>query len=494
VLVYGLSENADSLDPARGYTQQSGTVHHLVYQTLLTWPENDNSKLLPWLADLPTISDDGLTYTFKLTSGAKFSDGDAVTGADVVFSINRLKHVKGNPSFLTETIAKIEAPDDSTVVMTLTAADPAILAKLTGFHIASAKEVQANGGTAAEGADKDDKAGEWLDGHSAGSGPYMIEKWEKTVAVTLVRNPNYAGEKPYFDRIIFQNIPQAAAQKSALEKGDIDIANEITADQVASLQGNATVKVQQIPTPIIMFLLFNQNKDIGGPMSDPKVQLAVRYALDYDGLIKVTGGAGVQPPSIIPVGYAGVLDGSQVIKRDVEKAKGLMKEAGQEAGFSVKLQYPEFTFQGVVFSDVAQRVQNDLAEIGIKVELAPGELQTELANYRDGKEGFGLWFWGPDFQDAISNLEFLPERIVGKRVNWTNANASKEIQDLRDAAFKEVDAEKRAKLVQDIQKYMQENGPFAPFVQFGIQVAHKADLKGFNYNNQWGIDLGKLSR
>jgi peptide/nickel transport system substrate-binding protein len=496
-LVYGLATNAVSLDPARGYEPEVATELHAIYQTLVTWPDSDNTKVVPGLADLPTVSADGLTYTFKLIGGAKFSNGDAVTGADVVFSFNRLKNIKGNPSFLAGGIAKVEAPDDATVVVTLSAADPSILSKLAGvpFSVLSAKDVKANGGTDAEDADKTDKAGEWLDNNSAGSGPYILSKWEKGTAVTLERNPNYAGStKPYFDKVIFQNIPTAAAQKTALEAGDIDVAADITADQVADLQKNDKVKVAQLPTPIIMFLLFNQDKAISGPLSDPKVQLAVRYALDYEGIVKLTGGSGAQPPSIIPVSFAGALDAGAVIKRDVEKAKSLLKEAGQEAGFSIKLQYPEFTLQGVAVGDVAQKVQADLAEVNIKVDLAPGELLAELDNYRNAKEGLGLWWWGPDFQDALSNLEFLPNRVIGKRVNWTDANSEKTIQELRDKAFAETDAAKRADLVQQIQKYMQEKGSFAPLVQVGRQVAYKADLKGFSFNNQWDVGITTLTR
>src|SRR5689334_12330725 len=93
VLVYGIAENTDSLDPARGYVPQESTVNHATYETLVTWPANDNSEILPWLADSWTISEDGLTYTFTLHSGVTFHDGSPMLASDVVYSIMRLKYI-----------------------------------------------------------------------------------------------------------------------------------------------------------------------------------------------------------------------------------------------------------------------------------------------------------------------------------------------------------------------------------------------------------------
>ncbi len=132
--------------------------------------------------------------------------------------------------------------------------------------------------------------------------------------------------------------------------------------------------------------------------------------------------------------------------------------------------------------------------MGITVNLKPAEVQTALANYRNGKESFGLWFWGPDYTDALDYVEFLPTGIVGKRVNWTDANADKAITALRDQVKAETDAAKRAALFGQIQTYLQESGPWAPFVQPGVQIGYRATLKGFAYNIQWGIDPATFSR
>ncbi|MBA3873291.1 MAG: ABC transporter substrate-binding protein, partial [Anaerolineae bacterium] len=172
VLVVGLSEVTDSLDPAKGYTQTSGIVEHVIYQTLVTFPDTDASKIIPMLAKSWDVSTDGTTYTFHLQDGAVFSSGNPVTADDVVFSINRMHNLKSSPAFQADTIASIEAVDAQTVKVTLTAPNPGFLANLASqyFSISDSKVVKANGGTDQPGADTTDTASKYLEGTSAGSG------------------------------------------------------------------------------------------------------------------------------------------------------------------------------------------------------------------------------------------------------------------------------------------------------------------------------------
>ncbi len=115
VLVIGHAESTDSLDPARGYTQTTGFIFRAIYQTLVTFPDDDVSAIIPMLATEWSVSEDGLTYTFKLRDDVVFSSGNPLTAADVVFSLMRLKNIQGNPAFLAANIASVTAVDDYTV-------------------------------------------------------------------------------------------------------------------------------------------------------------------------------------------------------------------------------------------------------------------------------------------------------------------------------------------------------------------------------------------
>ena len=143
----------------------------------------------------------------------------------------------------------------------------------------------------------------------------------------------------------------------------------------------------------------------------------------------------------------------------------------------------------------AQKIQADLAEVGINVTLNPGELQVSLEEYRSGQQGFAYWFWGPDFLDPIDVLSFLPGgKVGGERANWTDENAEQSIIDLRDQAAVESDPEARVALFQQIQDYLRESGPWAAFLQPNVQTAFRSDLQGYVWHPQWLINLALLSR
>jgi peptide/nickel transport system substrate-binding protein len=493
VLVIGHAESTDSYDPARGYTQTSGFVIRATYETLVTFPDGDASAILPKLASEWAISEDGLSYTFTLREGATFASGNPVTAADVVFSVKRLQNVKGNPAFLADNIADVVANEDGTVTFTLKAIAPAFLAQLTNgaFSVTEAAAVMAAGGTDAMGADTSDTATAVLDQASVGSGPYILAGWEATISTTLVRNPAYNGDAPYFDRVIIQNIPEPATQKTALEAGDIDLALDLTADQIGGFEGNADITIARYPANIVHFILMNNDPAIGGIVSDPKVQKAIRLALDYAGYKELWGG--VQPATNLANGLTYSFEEDQAIARDLDAAKALLAEAGYPEGFEITLEYPDFSFQGVNMNTNAQKIQADLAEIGITVNLNPGDLGVSLEGYRAGTQGFAYWFWGPDVLDATDLLAFLPGgKVASERTGWKTADA--DLQALIDEAKVATDSMARTAVFASLQTYLQESGPFAPFNQPDIQTAFRSNIEGYVWHPQWLIDVSLLSR
>src|SRR5690606_10701655 len=109
VLVVAHAEFTDSLDPARAFSTTAFLVHKAAYQTLVTFPAGSTDSIEPRLAEGWETNEDGTVYTFTLRDGVAFANGDPLTAEDVAFTFNRLKHIRGNPSFLAETIASVEA-------------------------------------------------------------------------------------------------------------------------------------------------------------------------------------------------------------------------------------------------------------------------------------------------------------------------------------------------------------------------------------------------
>ena len=165
----GMGGGFSTLDPGYVYEKYPPVVLTACYENLFKF--YGDGEPMPCLADSYEFSKDGLTLTVKLKN-AKFASGNPVTSADVAFSINRTKNLKGNPAFICDTIESIETPDSKTVVFKLTHPDSAILSKLTynSLAILDSKVVKANGGTDTEDAAITDKAQEYLNTTSAGSG------------------------------------------------------------------------------------------------------------------------------------------------------------------------------------------------------------------------------------------------------------------------------------------------------------------------------------
>jgi len=495
VLVVAHAESTDSLDPARGYTQTTGIIEQVTYETLVTFPVENAGEILPQLASDWTIAEDGLSYTFNLNTAATFWNGDPVTADDVVFSINRLKNIQGNPSFLAAGIESVTADDADTVTFTLAAVDPTFLTKLANpaLSVLHAGLVRENGGSDAADAATSDMAESFLNGTSAGTGPYILEEWDPQVRTVLVRNEAYWGDAPYFDRIVIANVPDAATQYSLLQNGEADIALDLTANEIETASTNANLVVASTPGNIVHFLLMNRNPDIGGPMSNPLVQQAVRLSLDYPGYVELWGG--ITPATTMAFGLAGAFGSDRALTRDLDAARALLAEAGYPDGFDITLDYPIFTFQGVNMETNAQKIQADLAEVGINVTLNPAELQISLEGYRNGTQGFGYWFWGPDILDPNDQLAFLPGgKVATERAQWTEDMADSEILALRDQALVETDQDARLAVWAQIQEYMQQNGTFAAFLQPNVSTAFVAGLEGYVWHPQWLVDLAELSR
>jgi peptide/nickel transport system substrate-binding protein len=293
--------------------------------------------------------------------------------------------------------------------------------------------------------------------------------------------------------VIVTNVPEAATQKIALEAGDIDLALDLTSDQISALEDNADIAIYRGPANIHHFLLMNRDPEIGGVVSDARVAQAIRYALDYDGYLTLWGG--VQPASDLAVGVAGALGPDQALKRDLDKARQLLVEAGYPDGFEITLEYPDFTFQGVNMNTNAQKIQADLAEVGIDVTLSPLELQVELDKYRTGAQGFAYMFWGPDFMDPADYLAFLPGgKVATERAKWTTDIADPAMLDLIARAKVETDQATRLDLYGQLQLMAQEDSAFAPFNQPDIQTAFLSDIQGYVWHPQWLIDVALLSR
>ncbi|MEV0641884.1 ABC transporter substrate-binding protein [Streptomyces sp. NPDC050619] len=478
-LVIDTTFNLKTADPGREFETTGGIVDKALYETLLTFKGSDVTKPLPGLASSYEESSDSRTLTLHLRTGAKFSDGSAVTADDVVYSLQRVIDLKGNPSFLLDGVT-VARTDASTVTLTSKKANPALpfILPNPALGILNAKVVKAHGGSEA-----------YLNKTSAGSGPYTLTSFNTNTQVVLAKNAKYTGSnEPTYDKIVIRNV-QAPTQKLNVQRGDSQVALDLNSDQVTGLGGG--LKVLSGASSDVIFLLLNMDKGISGTTADAKFREAVRKGLDYTSLLALGGTGAVQAPGLIPTTFVGALPSSQAQQRDLAGAKAALKASGVRNP-TVKLGYPsDLSVDGLSLQTLAERVQSQLKEVGITVTLAPAPTTTELDNYRNGKEEAGLWYWGPDYPDPSDYLVFLPGGLVGLRAGY-KAGADPALTALGDKASTTTDAATRKKLYEQIQTGLNDRGPFIPLIQPSRHMVSASTVTGLAYNPVWTIDVAAL--
>ena len=491
-IVIAMGSGFSTLDPGHMYEQNPPLVANACYETLFKF-NNGSDEPQPSLADTYDFSQDGKVLSITLKE-AHFASGNPVTSGDVKFSLFRTKNLKGNPSFICDTIESIACPDDKTAVITLTGKDSAILSKLcyASCSILDSRVVKSNGGTDAADASTKDTAQNYLDSTSAGSGMFVLDSYIPDEEIVLVKNENYWGISTNVEKYVIKLQDNANTQMMGLSGGDLDIALNLTDDTLSELEGKDSLNIINTATKTVGFLMMNQDPSIGGPLADTKVQQAVKYALDYKGIQTITGSGALTPRSIIQVGFMGS-KGEVDFPRDMEKAKSLLSEAGYPDGFDTDLTVSELDMEGIPLLDLAQKVKQDLSEIAINVTIKQQDWGSGYGDdYRNGKLGMTVIYWGIDYNDPNVQLVFLPGQLVGLRANWTKDGQDK-LNGLYDAALAETDNTKRSGILEQIQNLLEKDSPFVMLTQAPSHVGYNNRLTGVNFSDTYRVDATDIN-
>ena len=496
-LVVDNSFTIKTSDPQRAFDPTASIVDRAIFDTLFTYRGGDLAHPIPLLVQAWQVSNGAKTYVFQLKRNVRFANGNPLTSADVVFSLNRLINLKGNPAFLLDGVTVSAKGKYGVVMRTKTPAGqlPAILAN-PSTGIVNSKLVRANGGTAGADASTADKAEQWLNSSGsvgAGSGPYTLKSFSTTSEVTLAPNTKYWGaNKPKFGSVVVRNMI-AATQLINIQRGSHEVAIDLASDQAQSLRGNSKLKVSLQPSTWVFWLFANNDSSLSSVTANKQWQQAIRYGLDYKGILSVAGPGAYQTPGIIPSMFLGALPKKDQIKQNVTRAKAALAASGVGSQ-SVTLEYPsDLTINGVPFATLAQKVQANLQSVlGIKVDLAGAPVGTWLTKYRDGKMAFGLSLWGPDYPDPADYLTFSPGELVGLRAGWAKgANAA--IEKIAAKALVTTSPEARQTLYQQFQRSLNASGPYFPLMQPTQVFVATTDLKNAVYNATYSVDVTQVA-
>ena len=487
--------NLDALitfDPAQIAEVNGNDIIRNVCDPLVTSDLKDVAKIIPATAESWSTSPDGLTLTFKLRPDLKFPSGKPATAEDAVWSMQRAVMLGfGNSANLTqwgftkENIAdRIKATDDHTIVVTMDRPYPPGLILSAAFasnvtYILDKEEGMKHAKTV-DG--KSDYGNAFFKTGPICVGPYHVARWDTNDVVILERNDIYYGQKPHLRRVIIRHVPESGAERVLLEKGDIDVARLLNTDDLKALAKNPDIRIQQTIVHGFTYLDFNTSDPILG---NPKVRLAFRYLIDYDGLAKtILQYQGIPRASLVPLGAFGALDAKQgqPFKLDLAKAKQLLTEAGYPDGFEKK-----FILSANNFSpDLAQAIAANAAKVGIKLDLeqmADANLFTR-ARSRDFQVMLIGWGAGyPDANSMVSRHAVNPDNRIEAKLaqypSWRSAWQDKWVNDEADKAMMERDPQKRIAMYAEIQKYMMQNGPMAYICQTITPMAMRKEVKGF---------------
>ncbi len=275
-----------TLDPAETYELSGGEIVSNLYDRLVGYEQEDIKKLVPTLAESYTVSDDGKTITFKLRPGLKFQSGNPVTADDVVFSMQRVIALNLTPAFIltqfgwtpANVTQLVKAIDPTTVSITVTEdLAPTFVLNCLSAGVASIVDKK----LAMQHDKNGDFGHDWLKTHSAGSGPYSLKAWKANESVAMDAFPGARHAAVQMKRVIIRHVPEASAQRLQLEKGDIDVARNLTPDMLKGVAGNKDIAVEADPKSVIYYMGLSQKIE---PLAKPKVREAIRWLIDYQGM------------------------------------------------------------------------------------------------------------------------------------------------------------------------------------------------------------------
>ncbi len=488
-LVIARGMDVNSLDPQRAYCDTCQIFMTAVYETLIGL-DVDNTTLVPRLATAWESNADQTEFTFTLDPTATFADGSPVMSADVKFSWERQQGLQGSASYLVGSIASIETPNDATVKVTLTAPNSAFLAQVNAPYLGIVNQelAEAHGATADP---ETDTAEEWFLSNSAGSGPFTLAAYTAGSELRLARNEAYWGAAPAFPEVLIKETPQAVSQRQQLEQGAVDIAMQLSADVADGLGGDDLV-IEQVPSFNYVYLALSPGA-VGGEQLSPEVREAIRLALDYEGLIDATvGGAGRAQASPIPNGFAGT-DGLAVPAQDLDAAKQLLADAGITE-LTLDATYPSLNVYGVDFSTAMQKVQTDLQEVGIQLELNPVEIAVWAEQI--GADGIPvtMLYFAPDHTDSSQYVQYFGLMEGTQWQGWSKADANPAEAPLLDQAFAAQDATERAALYSQLAEAMIADQIIIPVVNPDLFLASRSNITGVRYSACCNLVLAELGR
>ena len=489
VLKVAISQEWTTLDPGQWATTTTGL--NQVYENLFRFKPG-STEVEPWLVQSYDLSQDKKTYTLRLRKGVKFHDGSAFNAQAVVFSIDRAKWFKGTGLTWIKLIQDVQVVDDYTAKLVLESPSAIFLTALAHpsvLRIVSPAAVKAH---EKEG----DWAKAWLFDHDAGTGPYVIKDMVKMDYIYFERFKDYWGgwKGKHLDKVLFKYVKEPSSRKMMILNKEVDIAEDLLFDDVPDLRKVPDLKVDLPVTNNITFLVFRWT-GADSPIKNKKFREALNYAVDYDNMIKVAmQGAAKQLQGPLARGLVEHNNKLKVYKRDVARAKQLLKEAGYKEG-QVKLTImynPGYEWKRLA----SETLKSNLKDVGIELDIMVTAWPQMVASMQDGTlppPPHMYIYFASSVVDGYTTLNRLfhsqsigsPEK--GPR-GWNPGYVNPELDKMLDEAQVAPNMDKYKQTMLKIQEVIQNDLPYVPLWELTYVSTMSKKVKGHISSPAWSWD------
>lgn len=471
-LNYYFTYDPRSLDPALSTDVPTGEVVALLFDNLTQL--DADAQLKPGLARSWGTDPSGRTYTIHLRQGATFHDGRGIKASDVRASFLRalapgttggrswpLYPIKGARAYSAGTAKEVQGIsvlDDST--LTLTLEEPLnVFPKLLAMPVAAIVPTPTPPN---------------FDQRPTGSGPWKFVSWSHDDAILLARNDSYWGGKPKTDSLRIRIIPEPLTQAAEYEAGQLSVVEVPLGETKRWEQGHAD-ELQHRPGLKDLYVAINTTR---GPLKDVRIRQALNHAIDVRTLLStVMADRGVVAAGSLPPGILGYDSTRAPYGYDPAKAKQLLSAAGYSKGFSLKL----WRTQRAELARLAQSIQQNLAEVGIRAEIVERDASSARAAVRNGEADLFLTDWWADYPDPENfNYPLFHSRNKGPGGNYAFL-ADRSVDSMIVRARATTDEAEKARLSREIDARVFELAPWI-FLWFPVDVwAMRPDVKGWRF-------------
>ena len=480
-LIIAIPGDVETIDPPFGAATRANEtlknlydpmVHYMAYDSGEGYAVSAATEFEPALVESWEVSDDGLTIVLNLRQGVKFPlTGNELTAEDLYYKFERAFGVQAGTAWLfgvvgVKEISQVEITGPYQVTISLENPSPIFfnLMRDQDGGLIDSKEVKAHA------TDDDPWANKWMAKNYAGCGEYILESWIPGVEVVLAANPNYWKGDPYFKKVILKIIPSSTDRALLLQQGAVDIAADLSMDEMFAIQDSPGVKILSIPSREQIGMGLNNTME---PFTDPAVRRALAYAVPYETIVNdVYKGLALIPKGVFPQ-RSEWFEVEWPFKYDPTKAKELLVEAGYPDGF-------EFTLaiqQGIAtMEEIAVIMQDAFREIGVDMKID----KQSAAIFQEHMAKKEQWAWMRPLLSYVDDpyyMLFLSYE-TGQICNW-QCYSNARVDEITNEIAVILDTAERKKLSKEVQEIMTEDMGMLYLAETSRMVATREDIEGW---------------